>query len=79
MQHDGVPAHKARMIKTELECRGIEVMNWAAQSPDLNPIKYIWAFIKKILGNMRFNSYSDLKNEIIRIWNEQITPNFVVI
>ncbi len=47
LQHDEAPAYKAKMIEAWIEKQKIEIMDWAGQSQDLNPIENVWAFIKK--------------------------------
>ena len=36
---DNAPCHKAKLVMNYLADQGVEVMNWPAQSPDLNPIE----------------------------------------
>ena len=38
-QQDLAPAHTAKSIKTWFNDRGITVLDWPANSPDLNPIE----------------------------------------
>ena len=51
-QHDNAPIYKAKIVqKWPLE-QPFSTLEWPAQSPDLNPIKYVWAILEH-----RLNSY----------------------
>ena len=39
--HDGAPSHKSRIITELLEEKGVQVVDWPGNSPDLNPIENI--------------------------------------
>ncbi len=67
-QQDGAPAHTSKLIREYLAKNNIDVLEWTAQSPDLNPIEHIWAYIKRILGNERFSSIENFKAKISEIW-----------
>ena len=43
--HDGDPCHRSRDVKQFLEQENVQVLNWLGNSPDLNPIKYLWNLI----------------------------------
>uniref|UniRef100_A0A3Q2DHT3 Phosphatase tensin-type domain-containing protein n=1 Tax=Cyprinodon variegatus TaxID=28743 RepID=A0A3Q2DHT3_CYPVA len=46
-QQDLAPAHSAKATSTWLKDHGIPVLNWPANSPDLNPIENLWGIVKK--------------------------------
>lgn len=62
-QHDNDPKHKARMVQKWLSERDFTVLDWPAQSPDLNPIENLWAHLKR-----KLNSYETPPNGIFELW-----------
>ncbi len=47
------PAHTAKCTKMGLNDHGVGVLDWPANSPDLNPIDNLWGFVKRKLRNKR--------------------------
>lgn len=46
-QQDNAKWHTARIVRDYLETRNVEVLDWPARSPDLNPIELVWANMEK--------------------------------
>jgi transposase len=42
-QQDNDPKHTSKLAKRFFEEKNIELLPWAPQSPDLNPIENLWS------------------------------------
>ena len=72
-QQDLAPAHTAKTTKTWFNDHGITVLDWPANSPDLNPIENLWGIAKRKMRDMRPTNAKELKAAIEASWSS-ITP-----
>lgn len=72
-QHDNDPKHTSNLVKQFLATKKINVMEWPAMSPDLNPIEQIWGELKKMVKGRNPRNINTLKVIIEEEWNA-ITP-----
>ncbi len=52
-QQDLAPAHAAKSTKSWLNDHGVGVLDWPANSQDLNPIENLWGIVKRKMKNKR--------------------------
>ncbi len=72
-QQDLAPAHSAKATSTWFKDHGIPVLNWPANSPDLNPIENLWGIVTRKMRYARPNNAEELKATIRATW-ALITP-----
>ena len=70
--HDKAPCYMSNKVKTFLAEKGIEVLEWCGNSPDLNPIKNAWKHMKSKLRIANLTSLPELKKEIKRVWIQEM-------
>ncbi len=66
-------AHTAKATKSWFNDHGVTLLDWPANSPDLNPIENLWGIVKRKLSDTRPNNADDLKTPIKATW-ASITP-----
>ncbi len=61
-------AHTAKGTKSWFNDHGVTVLDWPANSPDLNPIENLWGIVKRKMRDTRPNNADDLKAAIKATW-----------
>lgn len=71
-QHDNDPKHTANLTRAWIQRRRLSVLDWPAQSPDLNPIEHMWDLVDRRLRKLPElpTSRKDLWEKIQDVWNE---------
>ncbi len=67
-QQDLTSAHTAKGIKSWFNDHGVTVLDWPANSPDLNPIENLSGIVKRKMRDTRPNNADDLKTAIKATW-----------
>lgn len=65
---DNDPKHKSKLTSEFLAENEVELLDWPAQSPDMNPIENLWYIIKRKVAEKKPKNKNQLKEEIKIAW-----------
>ena len=66
-QQDNNPKHTSRRAKIWFEEQDIKLLDWPAQSPNLNPIEHTWGHLKKCLSG-----YERASTGVHQLWDRVV-------
>lgn len=69
-QQDNDPKHTAIRVKKYLSDEKIVLLEWPAQSPDLNPIENLWSILEQKCVNRQPNNKEELFETLKEEWNK---------
>ena len=75
---DGAPCHASKRIKTFLQDKPFEVIDWPGNSPDLNPIENCWNYMKNKLKEVDISSVPRLQEALLKLWTQDLRKDYLV-
>lgn len=71
-QQDNAAIHVSRLSRAWFEEKNIELLDWPARSPDLNPIENLWGIMARQVydGGRQFSTVQELEVAIKNTWRE---------
>ncbi|KAG0770512.1 hypothetical protein G6F22_017224 [Rhizopus arrhizus] len=75
-QHDNDPKHTSKLVKEYLEQQSYNILEWPAQSPDLNPIENMWSLLKRRLNDYETapKGMNKLYERVTKVWYDLMKP-----
>ncbi len=69
-QQDNAPCHTSKKTKQWFESKEIELLEWPARSPDLNPIENLWNWLGMEVAKQKPSTVAELRALLIEMWQK---------
>ena len=69
-QQDNATCHTSRLVQQWFHNENVTVMEWPAQSPDLDPIENMWDHLKRFVHEKNPANMGELWTAINDVWKE---------
>jgi transposase len=69
LQQDNDPKHTSGLAKEFFKQKNVRVLEWPAQSPDINPIETLFGILKGRVAEFQPKNLRELKERILDAWN----------
>lgn len=67
-QQDSAPCHMAKAVKTWCAQNDVQLLPWAGNSPDMNPIESLWDILKDEIHKEPITTKQTLIQRLIQVW-----------
>ncbi|KAJ8716668.1 hypothetical protein PYW07_003295 [Mythimna separata] len=68
-QQDNAPYRKSATTLRWFTDNNIDLLDWPAHSPDLNPIEHLWGILKRRIKEYNITSKTSFKNALLQEWH----------
>ena len=70
-QQDNATSHTARQTRLLLQANNVNVLDWPAKSPDLNPLEHLQEKLDRRIHSrpVQSNNERELRNALVHEWN----------
>lgn len=69
MMQDNDPKHTSKLAKNWFSSNRVKLLEWPAQSPDLNPIENLWGDVKEAVFNAKPRNVEELWRVVQSAWS----------
>ena len=73
LMHEGASVHRSKYTTKWLEDREVNVLDWAAKSPDLNIIENAWGLLARRVyaDGKQYTNVRDLASAVVTEWTRK--------